>query len=128
MNVVTERLAVIAAVTLPITALSSVLGTNLIVNEQTQWIPLAITLVADDGRVSCEWAVVSQTWRVLSSQIRGGSSKARPTVKYARQRRQRPRKSTRPADWAVFAAQMGHDRALLASYFDLKNPDRGVGR
>jgi Mg2+ and Co2+ transporter CorA len=45
MTVAAERLAVIAAVTLPITALSSVLGMNLIVNEQTHWILLAVTLV-----------------------------------------------------------------------------------
>ena len=44
MTIAAERLAVIAAVTLPITALSSVLGMNLIVNEKTQWIPLAVTL------------------------------------------------------------------------------------
>ena len=44
MTVAAERLAVIAAVTLPITALSSVLGMNLIVNEETLWIPLAVTL------------------------------------------------------------------------------------
>jgi len=35
---------VIAAVTLPITALSSVLGMNLIVNVETHWILLTITL------------------------------------------------------------------------------------
>src|SRR4029078_9058004 len=46
MTIAAERLAVIAAVTLPITALSSVLGMNLIVNEKTQWIPLAVTLTA----------------------------------------------------------------------------------
>ena len=44
MTIAAERLAVIAAVTLPITALSSVIGMNLIVNDQTQWIPLAVTL------------------------------------------------------------------------------------
>jgi magnesium transporter len=44
MTVAAERLAVIAAVTLPITALSSVLGMNLIVNDETLWIPLAVTL------------------------------------------------------------------------------------
>jgi thiamine monophosphate synthase len=32
-----ERLAVIAAVTLPITSLSSVVGMNVIVNDQTHW-------------------------------------------------------------------------------------------
>jgi magnesium transporter len=46
MTIAAERLAVIAAVTLPITALSSVLGMNLIVNDKTQWIPLAVTLTA----------------------------------------------------------------------------------
>ncbi|MCX5044401.1 magnesium transporter CorA family protein [Aldersonia sp. NBC_00410] len=44
MTVAAERLAVIAAVTLPITALSSVLGMNLIVNEDTHWLLLALTL------------------------------------------------------------------------------------
>ena len=44
MTIAAERLAVIAAVTLPITALSSVLGMNVIVNDETQWIPLAIML------------------------------------------------------------------------------------
>ena len=44
MTVAAERLAVIAAVTLPITALSSVLGMNLIVNDETHWIALAVTL------------------------------------------------------------------------------------
>ena len=116
MNVVTERLAVIAAVTLPITALSSVLGTNLIVNEQTQWIPLAITLVADDGRVSCEWAVVStinmagafvsNSWRIFNGAPDREVRTPAPTA---------TTESMRPADWAVFAAQMGHDRALLAT-------------
>lgn len=37
MTVAAERLAVIAAITLPVTALSSVLGMNVIVNEQTHW-------------------------------------------------------------------------------------------
>lgn len=45
MTIAAERLAVIAAVTLPITALSSILGMNLIVNEQTHWFSLAVTLV-----------------------------------------------------------------------------------
>ena len=44
MTVAAERLAVIAAVTLPITALSSVLGMNLIVNQETHWVLLVITL------------------------------------------------------------------------------------
>jgi magnesium transporter len=44
MTVAAERLAVIAAVTLPVTALSSVLGMNLIVNQGTHWVLLVITL------------------------------------------------------------------------------------
>jgi magnesium transporter len=44
MTVAAERLAVIAAVTLPVTALSSVLGMNLIVNDHTEWILLAFIL------------------------------------------------------------------------------------
>ncbi len=44
MTVAAERLAVIAAITLPITALSSVLGMNLIVNEETHWMLLTFTL------------------------------------------------------------------------------------
>jgi magnesium transporter len=44
MTIAAERLAVIAAVTLPITALSSVLGMNLIVNVQTHWTALTVTL------------------------------------------------------------------------------------
>jgi magnesium transporter len=44
MTIAAERLAVIAAVTLPITALSSVYGMNLIVNESTHWGQLAVVL------------------------------------------------------------------------------------
>ncbi|HSU34745.1 MAG TPA: magnesium transporter CorA family protein [Propionibacteriaceae bacterium] len=46
MTIAAERLAVIAAVTLPITALSSVVGMNVIVNETTRWLPLAILLTS----------------------------------------------------------------------------------
>jgi magnesium transporter len=42
MTIAAERLAVIAAVTLPVTSLSSVLGMNVIVNDSTQWMPLGI--------------------------------------------------------------------------------------
>jgi Mg2+ and Co2+ transporter CorA len=45
MTIAAERLAVIAAVTLPVTALSSVVGMNLIVNEQTRTGPLIALLV-----------------------------------------------------------------------------------
>ena len=45
MTIAAERLAVIAAVTLPITALSSVLGMNVIVNTSTHWVALVILLL-----------------------------------------------------------------------------------
>ena len=45
MTIAAERLAVIAAVTLPITSLSSVIGMNVIVNESTRWVPLTILLL-----------------------------------------------------------------------------------
>ena len=38
MTIAAERLAVIAALTLPITSLSSVMGMNVIVNDSTKWI------------------------------------------------------------------------------------------
>jgi magnesium transporter len=44
MTIAAERLAVIAAVTLPITALSSVLGMNVIVNDETRPGVLAVLL------------------------------------------------------------------------------------
>jgi magnesium transporter len=44
MTIAAERLAVIAAVTLPITALSSVLGMNVIVNQTTRWTALIVLL------------------------------------------------------------------------------------
>jgi magnesium transporter len=45
MMIAAERLAVIAAVTLPITALSSIYGMNVIVNDRTQVLQLALVLV-----------------------------------------------------------------------------------
>jgi magnesium transporter len=45
MTIAAERLAVIAAVTLPITALSSVLGMNVIVNSSTHWVTLIALLL-----------------------------------------------------------------------------------
>ena len=45
MMIAAERLAVIAAVTLPITALSSVYGMNVIVNDRTHPVHLAVVLV-----------------------------------------------------------------------------------
>jgi Mg2+ and Co2+ transporter CorA len=45
MTVAMERLAVIAAITLPITALASVYGMNVIVNQRTHWTQLAIIIL-----------------------------------------------------------------------------------
>ena len=39
MTIAMERLAVLAAVTLPITTLASVYGMNVIVNDRTEWVP-----------------------------------------------------------------------------------------
>jgi magnesium transporter len=44
MTIAAERLAVIAAVTLPITALSSIYGMNVIVNNSTHYVQLAVIL------------------------------------------------------------------------------------
>jgi Mg2+ and Co2+ transporter CorA len=46
MTVAMERLAVIAAVTLPVTALASIYGMNVIVNQRTHVTQLIIVLVA----------------------------------------------------------------------------------
>jgi magnesium transporter len=45
MTIAAERLAVIAAITLPVTAISSVLGMNVIVNAHTHWLWLTVLLV-----------------------------------------------------------------------------------
>src|SRR5215217_646666 len=45
MTIAAERLAVIAAITLPITSLSSVIGMNVIVNDETHWGWLSILLL-----------------------------------------------------------------------------------
>jgi Mg2+ and Co2+ transporter CorA len=44
MTVAMERLAVIAAITLPVTAIASIYGMNMIVNSQTHWTQLAVVL------------------------------------------------------------------------------------
>lgn len=46
LTIAAERLAVIAAITLPVTAVSSVLGMNLIVNDETRPVGLAIAVVS----------------------------------------------------------------------------------
>jgi len=45
MTVAMERLAVIAAVTLPVTALASIYGMNVIVNDSTHWSQLIVILI-----------------------------------------------------------------------------------
>lgn len=45
MTIAAERLAVIAVVTLPITALASILGMNVIVNNRTEGVPLAVAML-----------------------------------------------------------------------------------
>jgi magnesium transporter len=45
LTIAAERLAVIAAVTLPVTALSSIVGMNVIVNDSTHWETLILLLV-----------------------------------------------------------------------------------
>lgn len=44
MTIAAERLAVIAAVTLPVTAISSIVGMNVIVNAETHWVWLILLL------------------------------------------------------------------------------------
>jgi magnesium transporter len=46
MTIAAERLALIAVITLPITALSSVYGMNIIVNDRTDFLHLAVVLAA----------------------------------------------------------------------------------
>lgn len=45
MTIAGEKLAVIAALTLPITAISSVMGMNVIVNGSTHWVALTVLMV-----------------------------------------------------------------------------------
>jgi magnesium transporter len=45
-TIAAERLAVIAAITLPVTAVSSILGMNVIVNDKTQPLELAVAVVS----------------------------------------------------------------------------------
>jgi Mg2+ and Co2+ transporter CorA len=64
MTIAAERLAVIAAITLPITATSSVVGMNVIVNEQTLWLPLSILLafMATMSFILLRWAKRQGWW------------------------------------------------------------------
>jgi Mg2+ and Co2+ transporter CorA len=58
MTIAAERLAVIAAVTLPVTALSSVLGMNVIVNQQTHlgWLLVLLSVMAVMSALMLLWA------------------------------------------------------------------------
>jgi Mg2+ and Co2+ transporter CorA len=49
MTIAAERLAVIAAITLPVAAISGVLGMNLIVGDRTAWLPLAVVVLLMAG-------------------------------------------------------------------------------
>jgi magnesium transporter len=64
MTIAAERLAVIAAVTLPITALSSVLGMNVIVNEQTRvgLLMLLLTVMGIMSLMLLVWAHRKGWW------------------------------------------------------------------
>jgi Mg2+ and Co2+ transporter CorA len=59
-----ERLAVIAAVTLPITALASIYGMNLIVNEETRFVALTgvLAVMAAISLALLRWARHQGWW------------------------------------------------------------------
>lgn len=64
MLIAAERLAVIAAITLPVAAVSSVLGMNLVVNDHTQW-PAFVVVVTLMGALSLfllRWAKRQGWW------------------------------------------------------------------
>jgi Mg2+ and Co2+ transporter CorA len=64
MTIAAERLAVIAAITLPVTAISSVMGMNVIVNDTTNWVVLTILLALMLGLslVLLRWARRQGWW------------------------------------------------------------------
>ncbi len=64
MTIAAERLAVIAAITLPVTAISSVVGMNVIVNDATNWVGLSILLALMLGMslVLLRWAKRQGWW------------------------------------------------------------------
>jgi len=64
MTIAAERLAVIAAITLPVTAISSIYGMNIIVNESTHWVQLAVVLavMATMSLVLLRWAKRQGWW------------------------------------------------------------------
>ena len=64
MTIAAERLAVIAAITLPVTAISSVVGMNVIVNESTHWVTVDHPAQRDDRAVPGH-APLGQTPRLV---------------------------------------------------------------
>jgi magnesium transporter len=64
MTIAAERLAVIAAVTLPVTALSSVMGMNVIVNDSTQfpWLLSLLAVMAAMSTALLVWARRKGWW------------------------------------------------------------------
>jgi Mg2+ and Co2+ transporter CorA len=64
MTIAAERLAVIAAVTLPITSLSSVVGMNVIVNDQTHWgwLSLLLLIMLIMSLILLRWAHKQGWW------------------------------------------------------------------
>jgi Mg2+ and Co2+ transporter CorA len=64
MTVAAERLAVIAAVTLPVTALSSVMGMNVIVNDSTRtgWLVGLLAVMTAMSLALLVWARRKGWW------------------------------------------------------------------
>ena len=64
MTIAAERLAVIAAVTLPVTALSSIMGMNVIVNDSTQfpWVLSLLAVMAAMSTALLVWAKRKGWW------------------------------------------------------------------
>jgi magnesium transporter len=64
MTIAAERLAVIAAVTLPVTALSSILGMNVIVNDSTHlgWLVVLLTVMGVMSATLLLWARRKGWW------------------------------------------------------------------
>ena len=82
MTIAAERLAVIAAITLPITSLSSVMGMNVIVNDSTRWIPLIILCLIMLANFAGPAALDPQTGLVVmdrSGAQRSGRTTKRPS-------------------------------------------------
>ena len=64
MTIAAERLAVIAAITLPVTAISSIYGMNIIVNNSTHWVQLGVVLavMATMSLILLRWAKHQGWW------------------------------------------------------------------